>query len=295
MVMRFPQAIALAVSALIVCYAATAQAAATTAPAVEITATATKVNLSGSHFQFHALADISALALSSSAIVLPMTLDHTKYWEKPLGSPDDINWLDHFALNRWSPNAAKFADLLAGGSIVLPLAFTAYDTLHNHHPKGYFLDEAGVFSESVLVTIGVTELAKHLVHRPRPYVYNEDVPESEKDKTEAYLSFWSAHTAVTACALTSFAYIQMKDNPGKAFTKLALVGAVSVIPTVGLLMVISGHHFPSDVLVGAGVGSALGLLVPYLHLRHDGGIYGSVSPSLIHSGDGMGFTVNLAF
>lgn len=251
---------------------------------------------SESHFQLHTLADLATLSLSSSAIVLPMTLDHTKYWEEPLGSPDDINRFDHFALNRWSPNIARFADLMAGGSIVLPLSFTLFDTLHNHHTKGYFLDEAGVFTESVMVTMGITEIAKHLLHRPRPYVYDQQAPEEDREKTDAYLSFWSAHTAVTACALTSFAYIQMKDNPGKATTKLAVVGALSVIPTVGVLMVLSGHHFPSDVLVGAGVGTALGLLIPYLHLRHDGGgVYGSVSPLLPNAYDGFGFTINLVF
>jgi len=250
---------------------------------------------SESYFQLHPLADLATLSLSCSAIVLPMTLDHTKYWEEPLGSPDDINWLDHFALNRWSPNIARFADLMAGGSIVLPLSFTLFDTLHNHHTKDYFLDEAGVFTESVLVTVGVTELAKHLIHRPRPYVYGDKAPEEDKKKTDAYLSFWSGHTAITACALTSFAYIQMKDNPGKTTTKLAVVAALTVIPIEGVLRVLSGHHFPSDVLVGAGVGTALGLLIPYLHLRHSGDVYGSVSPLLPNANNGFGFSINLVF
>jgi len=249
---------------------------------------------SESHFQLHPLADLATLSLSSSAIVLPMTLDHTKYWEEPLGSPDDINWLDHFALNRWSPNIDKFSTLMAGGSIALPFLFTLFDTLHNH-TGDYFLDEAGVFTESLLVTIGVTELAKHLIHRPRPYVYNQEVPEEDKKKTDAYLSFWSEHTAITACALTSFAYIQLKDNPGKTTTKLALLSALTVIPTVGVLMVLSGHHYPSDVLVGAGVGTALGLLIPYLHLRHEGDVYGSVSPLLPGANNDFGFTINLVF
>jgi membrane-associated phospholipid phosphatase len=279
---KFLRAVSLIASAVILCSTNIAQAMETIS--------------SESYFQLHPLADLATLSLSSSAIVLPMTLDHAKYWEEPLGSPDDINWLDHFALNRWSPNIARFADLMAGGSIVLPLSFALFDTLHNHHTKDYFLDEAGVFTESVLVTIGVTEIAKHLLPRPRPYVYGQQAPEEDREKTDAYLSFWSAHAAVTACALTSFAYIQMKDNPGKATTKLAVVGALTVIPTVGVLMVLSGHHFPSDVLVGAGVGTALGLLIPYLHLRHDGGVvYGSVSPLLPNAYDGFGFTINLVF
>jgi membrane-associated phospholipid phosphatase len=35
--------------------------------------------------------------------------------------------------------------------------------------------------------------------------------------------------------------------------------------TVGTLRVLSGKHFPTDVLTGAVVGSALGWLIPELH------------------------------
>jgi membrane-associated phospholipid phosphatase len=35
--------------------------------------------------------------------------------------------------------------------------------------------------------------------------------------------------------------------------------------TVGYLRMAAGYHYPTDVLVGAGVGTSIGLLVPWLH------------------------------
>jgi len=248
-----------------------------------------------SHFQLHPIGDLTTLAFSSSLIAVPMILDDNKYWEYPPGSAEDINWLDRSATNNWSPACARLSDFILGGSVLLPLSFTLFDTVHNKHDKDYFLNEAGVFAEALLVTIGTTELCKHIFHRPRPYVYNQQVPCKDKRKTDAYLSFWSGHTAMTACALTSFAYIQMKDNPGKATTKLAVVAALTIIPTEGILRVLAGKHYPSDVLVGAVVGVALGLAVPYLHLRQDNHLNCSDVPSLYGGYNGLGLSISLAF
>jgi membrane-associated phospholipid phosphatase len=39
--------------------------------------------------------------------------------------------------------------------------------------------------------------------------------------------------------------------------------------TTGLLRVLAGKHFPTDVIVGAVAGSAVGLTVPFLHRRRE--------------------------
>ena len=41
--------------------------------------------------------------------------------------------------------------------------------------------------------------------------------------------------------------------------------ALSLASTVGVLRYVSGSHFPSDIITGALVGSAVGVTVPLLH------------------------------
>ena len=62
-------------------------------------------------------------------------------------------------------------------------------------------------------------------------------------------SFPSGHTAGSFAAAVALAAYYRKDRP----ILLGLAGAV------GVSRVYLGHHFPSDVVVGAGVGTAIGL------------------------------------
>jgi membrane-associated phospholipid phosphatase len=44
-------------------------------------------------------------------------------------------------------------------------------------------------------------------------------------------------------------------------------GAITLPAIVGYLRVKAGRHYPSDVIVGYGVGALIGYLVPTLHKR----------------------------
>ncbi|NIV15452.1 MAG: phosphatase PAP2 family protein, partial [Aliifodinibius sp.] len=46
-------------------------------------------------------------------------------------------------------------------------------------------------------------------------------------------------------------------------------GAVGIPTTVGLLRIISGWHFPTDVLVGALVGTLIGYVILSLHDKNN--------------------------
>ncbi|MDM7915213.1 MAG: phosphatase PAP2 family protein, partial [Candidatus Eisenbacteria bacterium] len=46
-------------------------------------------------------------------------------------------------------------------------------------------------------------------------------------------------------------------------------GSLTVATSTALLRVVSGEHFPSDVVAGAALGAAAGILIPLVH--HEGG------------------------
>jgi membrane-associated phospholipid phosphatase len=97
------------------------------------------------------------------------------------------------------------------------------------------------------LAIGVNYAVKLLVRRPRPVL--EGLP--PLGGAPSSLSFPSAH------ATSSFAV-------ATAMTRVDALGALAFVLALALAVgrPYLGMHYPSDVLVGAGLGVLLGLLVP---------------------------------
>ena len=97
------------------------------------------------------------------------------------------------------------------------------------------------------LAIGVNYAVKLLVRRPRPVL--EGLP--PLGGAPSSLSFPSAH------ATSSFAV-------ATAMTRVDALGALAFVLALALALgrPYLGMHYPSDVLVGAGLGVLLGLLVP---------------------------------
>ncbi len=96
---------------------------------------------------------------------------------------------------------------------------------------------------SLLVTIGLVELLKHIINRPRPVEVLTNVIWTGNIRSG--LSFPSAHTAVgfvLASALSS------------AYKKL-LVPLFFIATLVAISRIYLGVHYPSDVLAGAAIGT----------------------------------------
>ncbi|MEM9023429.1 MAG: phosphatase PAP2 family protein, partial [Bacteroidota bacterium] len=74
----------------------------------------------------------------------------------------------------------------------------------------------------------------------------------------------------------------------------------TVPATTGLMRVLAGKHFPTDVITGYAVGGAIGFLVPHLHRKRadkeatsDGGF--SWTPSLLPGATGLGMNMSYRF
>jgi len=104
----------------------------------------------------------------------------------------------------------------------------------------------------------------YAVGRPRPRVYGDEAPLSERTDPNAARSFFSGHAgnclATTIVATTALHRI---GRPRLAWAVLAVGLAGSAL--VGVSRVAAGGHFPSDVFVGYAVGAGVGIAVPALH------------------------------
>ena len=127
-----------------------------------------------------------------------------------------------------------------------------------------------IIAESGLLCSGLTNTVKELVRRPRPYLYNPDVPSAAHDPGEDYVSFWSGHTANTAAITFSCASMVQRSDASRGAKTATWIGAALAPAAMGYLRVRSGRHFPTDVLTGYAVGALVGLVVPYFHRSEKG-------------------------
>jgi len=127
----------------------------------------------------------------------------------------------------------------------------------------------GVDFLSMASTAFVLHFTKNLVARERPYAQGcEDEPIEVVgcDSRDRFRSFFSGHTAYafTGASLICVHHANLPLFGGGAADAAACIGAAALASTVALLRVLSDRHFLTDVLVGALVGAASGLLIPSL-------------------------------
>ena len=111
------------------------------------------------------------------------------------------------------------------------------------------------------------ELVRHAMRRPRPYLYQVDTYPEERKFTEAIYSFYSGHTSSVFSVITALSYTFSLRHPDSPW-RFAVWGSLLTLATAEpIFRVLSGDHFPTDVFIGAVIGTAFGLLVPAIHRR----------------------------
>jgi membrane-associated phospholipid phosphatase len=175
---------------------------------------------------------------------------------------------DRVAAGRYDENFKLAADI----GVVTVLAGTA----------GLLLLELGTVElvvgvEAVLVSGALSVVTMFATRRPRPFLYGQDAPLAEREGGKAALSFPSGHTANAFSAVAALFSIWRAHSPGSVAPYWALAIGGTLAAGVGVGRVLGGDHFPSDVLAGALIGSAIGWAVPALH--RTGSLALTASPS----------------
>jgi membrane-associated phospholipid phosphatase len=185
----------------------------------------------------------------------------------------DVNGFDRYSTgvwsSRWDDRSSLFRNALVGGSLILTLAEGA--TAVRRDEPGQAVAVGMMFAQTYSVLLGITHLTKGLTRRMRPYVYNTALSVDERfqlassDEGEAFASFYSGHSAAAFAAATFISTV-VTDIHGPSTMSRAVWGSTFAVAGVtALARVKSGEHFPTDVIAGAVVGSAVGYLVPALH------------------------------
>lgn len=149
--------------------------------------------------------------------------------------------------------------------VLLPFGVSAFDAGLNGVPARNVAIDSLVIGQTLSGTLLATALLKVAVRRPRPFTYNPNFDKADRFAGDARLSFPSGHTSMAFAAASVTAVMLTKRYPGQVGAGIGVAGAYVGAATVGLLRVLGGKHFITDVLAGAVLGTALGLAIPLAH------------------------------
>ncbi len=116
-----------------------------------------------------------------------------------------------------------------------------------HWEDGY----VNTMAQNIWITANLTQSVKLLAQRQRPAFFGSN---------DDYRSFFSGHSSITAtAATTALWYAYHVKNPNKWAKPLGWT-SLGLSLTTGILRIISGKHYPSDVITGFAVGTGVALL-----------------------------------
>ena len=207
---------------------------------------------------------LSALGESMVDGIDPITMEQIRGLDRR-----DVFNFDRSATYNWSPEwgdrSDSYRDILVWSSL---LTLSVPSLLRGRLSQT--LTVATMYLETYFVLAGVTYMTKALARRKRPYVYNTDLSVEMRygeGYDDAYSSFFSGHTAAAFAAATLLSSVFTEIYGQSIWSTLLWGSTLSIAAMTGYARVKAGKHYPTDVIVGAAVGAAIGYFVPWLHKK----------------------------
>lgn len=175
-------------------------------------------------------------------------------------SPEDVNAFDRGAIRYYSETASSASTALEFALIGSPLLLFASERVRDD-----FSTAGAMYLEMLAFAAFIPQIAKNTVDRPRPYAYNESAPLDVRTDPSARRSFFSQHTTFAFASAVFLSTLYGDYFPESDARPFVWIGSLSAAAAVGVLRYTSGNHFPTDILLGAALGAAIGAVVPMLH------------------------------
>ena len=202
----------------------------------------------------------SGMSLSLGSYLIGKNNSPVQIDELPLLSKEDIPRFDRGATENWSPLSARASDV----GLLMCVGAPAFLLL-----SGKARDEFGVVAlmgaETMLLTTSFTLFAKNITQRKRPYVYNNELTDDIRTNADSKKSFFSGHTSLAFASVVFASSVYSQYYPNSKLKPFVWGSGLALAGGVGYLRYSAGKHFPSDILTGAVVGSAIGYIVPRIH------------------------------
>jgi membrane-associated phospholipid phosphatase len=177
---------------------------------------------------------------------------------------NDVWWFDRIATKQsasYKDRAHEISDMFLNASLFLP-GIIAFDK----EVRSEWIDillmylELQAYNSTLYIGTAMT------VERTRPVAYNPDVSTEDRTANGTRNSFFSGHVSTSACGTFFAAKVYSDFHPELGHNKYWIYAAAAVPPAlVGYYRLRAMKHFPSDILLGFGVGAAAGIIIPELH------------------------------
>ncbi len=158
----------------------------------------------------------------------------------------------------------RISDITATSLPILGVAVNVIPIIADGATTAEIMDVALPIAGSLAINQTLTQIAKLAAARTRPGVYF--APTQGVWDAEDHVSFFSGHTSFAFAAATSAGMVARQR--GSRYETAIWASGLTLASLVGYMRIAGDKHYFSDVLVGAAVGSATGLLVPIL-MEHD--------------------------
>lgn len=181
-------------------------------------------------------------------------------------SRTDMGPYDRWAIGYYSRPADQWSTALTAAELAVPIVLDGWDMAAGREARLGVISDLIIYSEVYFYSSSLAVFAKSLRWHPRPLAFTSHAPATARKSSDAGSSFFSSHTtsAFASAVFTGYTFqLKHPDSPLVPWLWGGMLGAASA---VGALRIYSGKHFPSDVAVGAAVGSLAGYGIPRLHL-----------------------------
>lgn len=178
----------------------------------------------------------------------------------PLCSKQSLWQIDQWAAGLWNHDIATMSHI---GVATVSIGAAAM-LLWEEDDWLSALNDAVVVIESGLTALAISSITNFVYRRPRPLLFSQDAPVEDRMSGWASLSFASGHTALSfAVVWSTLLTVERLGSTKVSWPWLAL--GFLLASGVGAARILSGEHFPTDVLAGAAIGTFVGITVPMLH------------------------------
>ena len=209
-------------------------------------------------YELHLAVDIPVTIVGASAGLARVLFEDRLVRKSCPCDPAGINSLDRGTVGKHSAVASIAADVTVYGAMV---AMPLVDLLDVGFGRA-FGEDLVVYLETLAIDTGIQNATNFIVSRPRPRTYANDPVFLTSG--EGYVSFYAGHVSTAFAGLSAAAYT-VRKRYGEQVWPWIVAGLIGT--SVAVERVESGHHFPTDVGVAAVVGTAIGIAVPWLHVR----------------------------
>lgn len=181
-------------------------------------------------------------------------------------NPGSVNAMDRSVIGYHYPGWGTTGHV---GTIVVPVTTLCLSLIELPRFGWHgVLEDFLIVGETLALSAMLQQIVAGAMTRPRPYMYRAtNWYNQANNSSRDWRSFYSGHTGSCFAATTAFSYLFMTRYPKSKWVPAVWVISMAASSVVAISRPLSGEHFWSDIMVGAAIGCAWGILIPVLHQK----------------------------